>query len=141
MTEPCKQDETVKVLQIEQAVITKSLTGIEDTLKSNNRLLAQVSSVLSDLKHLHEDSRRNEKAIHEVFNRVRALEVKPTLDKAVESLAITVGKLAKKVDGLEKTPGQFASKAWWVVFGVLAGSAGSVVSGVIILMIRWGVDL
>ncbi len=139
--DPCKQDENVKVLQIEQAVVGKALAGIEGTLRSNNKLLSQVAGFLSELNHLHEDQRRTEKSMDEMYKRVRSLELMPSIDGVVASLATTVETLNDKVTTLEAQPGKFASKAWWVTFGVLAGASGSVLSSLVVIFIRWGLKL
>jgi hypothetical protein len=141
MTVPCTQAAPIAQLSERSENQQKSLREMAGALKINNELLKQVAEVLSDIRHLHEDSRRNEKAITEMFDRVRALEMAPNAIHITKSLAIVVDKLVSRVETMEKEPGRAASKAWWVVFGVLAGAAGSIFSGLIIVLVKWSAGI
>lgn len=108
MTDPCRSAGAISMIEERTRRHEKSIDGFTAALDTLNRSLLKISQALADIKHLHEDQQRNEKDINELFGRVRALEM---------------------------APGRAAGKAWWIIFGAATGSAGGLVTG----LIMWGV--
>lgn len=128
MADPCKQEAPVARLEAKYDGLQRAQIEMAEALKENNDLLRKVAEVLSDIRHLSENGQRNEKAINELFKRVRDLEMEAVTSE-------DFAKLADRVATLEMLPGKSASKAWWLVYGALAGAAGSLLVGVLMLLI------
>jgi len=105
----CDQAAKIATLEAHGKSTSTDVSEIKSLIRENNKVLEKVAAVISDVRHLHEDSARNEKAIVELFKRVRALEI---------------------------APGQNASRAWWLLFGTLTGCAGGVVTGVVVWLVK-----
>lgn len=109
MGDPCKQDAPVARLEERSRQHDDDMRELKELLKANNVVLTKVAEVVTDVRHLHEDSARNEKAIGELFKRVRTLEI---------------------------APGQKASKVFWMVLTSVVGVASSITTAVTIMVIK-----
>lgn len=109
MNEPCKQVGKLSALQEKSQNQDIILHGIKQTLEKNNELLGQIAVVMSNINHLAEDNQRNERDINVIYDRIRVLEL---------------------------YPGKAAGKAWWLVFGALAGVVGGVSTTLILGFVR-----
>lgn len=129
MADPCKQEAPIAKLEERTRNQQQVLNEMAEALKENNELLRKVAEVLADIKHLSENGQRNEKAINELYKRVRELEMETALADDIE-------KLSTRIAALELTPGKAASRAWWVLYGALAGAVGSILAALLMLLIK-----
>jgi len=109
MSDPCKNEGVIARLDERTKFQDEVLASLSKAVKELNVTLGSISTVMSDNRHLHEDQKRNEKSINELYRRVRCLEL---------------------------APGKAAGKAWWLIFGAATGCVGGIVSGVIIWFVR-----
>jgi len=116
MGDPCKQDGPVAALQESNRQLDErsrqhdeDMRDFRRLLAENNRLLSKVGEVLSEQRHLHEDGQRHEKAINELFGRVRNLEL---------------------------LPGKASGKFFWLILTTIIGVMSSVTTAVTIMLIK-----
>ncbi len=105
MSDPCRKEGDIARHDERIKIQDEILSSLSKAVEKLNITLSSISTVMTDNKHLHEDQKRNEQSINELFRRVRCLEL---------------------------APGKAAGKAWWLFFGSATGCVGGVISGVIV---------
>jgi len=89
----------------------KAIDGFRTALEGTNHVLGKISEALANIKHLHEDQKRNEHDIDVLYERVRTLEL---------------------------APGKAMTKVGWIILTAGSGCAGGIVSGIIVWMVTHG---
>lgn len=77
MSEPCSQAADIAVMREQVHNSRKETETIRIMLEQMSRTLSQIAEQGVEIRHLHEDSKRNEKAINEIFGRLRLVELSP----------------------------------------------------------------
>ncbi len=108
MCSVCHLDVPVGILRENFPKVERAIGDISNSLKVTNSLLEQLAAQSAEIKHLREDNQRNEKDVDGLFLRVR---------------------------GLEMLPGRAASKIFLVGLAAAGGCIGSLISGVVIILI------
>ncbi len=116
MSAPCTQEAPIAQLVERSNSHQRALDRFADAVKKNNQLLEQVAMAITSIKHLHEDQSRTE--------------------RSVEKLGVDLNSVYGRLRDLELYPGKQAGKAWWIIFSMLAGAAGSLVTGIILVLLR-----
>jgi hypothetical protein len=108
MVKPCHNDVPVGILRENFPKVERAIGEISESLKVTNSLLTTLAEQGAEIKHLREDTLRNEKDIDGLFGRVRILEM---------------------------SPGRAASKIFLVGLAAAGGCIGSAISGVVVILI------
>lgn len=109
--ESCHHDVTVAILHDRSVKFEKAIEEIAGSLRLTNSLLGTLAEQGAEIKHLREDTLRNEKDIDAIFGRVRSLEM---------------------------APGRVAGKVSLVVLASIGGCIGSTITGVVVFFATKG---
>lgn len=99
--EPCNQAAEIAVMKEQVNASRKETANIKKMLEQMSATLDKIAEQGVEIRHLHEDIRRNEKAIDEIFGRVRLIEL---------------------------TPGRAAGKLFWVIIAAVTSLGGGLIA-------------
>jgi len=108
MGEPCKQDAPIAEIRADNRRQDDILQALSRAMEENTRLLRTLAEIGADVRHIRDDLARHDKSINSLFSRVRTIEL---------------------------APGQAMSKAAMVMLTAGCGSAGGVVTGVVMYLV------
>ncbi|MCP3177302.1 hypothetical protein MJO47_09345 [Desulfuromonas sp. KJ2020] len=108
MADPCSSAGKISAIDERTKGHDRAIEGFKAALEATNKVLLKISEALADIRHLHEDQKRNEQDINELFGRVR---------------------------GLELAPGKAMSKVGFILLTAAGGCVGGVIVGLVVWLV------
>lgn len=109
MAEPCKQEAPIASIQATLKALEKGLSSIHASMEKTASALSVLVQQTVEIRTLRETDQRHETDIDNLYTRVRALEL---------------------------APGRTLGKGFWLLSAAASSTAGGVVTGVILWLVK-----